>query len=355
MKTGITISAAAHVLVLAGAMVSLASPTPLSAPDVEALPVDIIPIETLTKSVEGEKTAPKEDAPAPKPTVEPPKQPEAVNTGNTDNDTKAEAKREAPEPPVEKSEAPTPASRPEPKEPTPVPTPELAPEPEPKKDIAMLLKDTPPEPEPTEESQEALTLPEKVATPKKRPAAPQPERAKTDERKKEQELAEAREKAEAEEKRKQEDAKLKAAEKKKADDARKKAVVNKAEAAAGGAKRSTKKESLGTKKGNNSTKLAQSEIDALRARLEGCWSAGILSGNPDAAKIRAQVKFKLTRAGDIDGRVKVKVTGGDRQAKAAFAISVKSAVNECAPYKLPADKYETWADVVVNFSLADML
>ena len=93
----------------------------------------------------------------------------------------------------------------------------------------------------------------------------------------------------------------------------------------------------------------------MRGRLEGCWSAGILSGNPDAAKIRAKVSFKLTKAGDIDGRVKVKVSGGDRQTKSAFAISVKSAVSECAPYKLPAEKYETWADVVVNFSLADML
>lgn len=356
MKAGFTISAAAHVLVLAGAMVSLASPTPLQAPDVEALPIDIIPFETLTKSVEGDQKAPKEDTPAPKQTVEPPKQSEAVNVGDTDNDTKAEAERKAPEPPVEKTEAPTPASRPEPKEPTPVPTPELAPKPEPKQDIALLLKKTEPQPETVQESEEALKLPEKVATPRERPTEQQLERAKTDKRKKEQEIAEAKAKAEADEKKKQDEAKLKAAEKKKADDAKKKAVVNKAEAAAGGAKRSKKKKSLGTKKGNNATKLAQSEIDALRGRLEGCWSAGILSGNPDAAKIRAQVKFKLSRDGAIDGRVKVKVTGGDRQTKAAFAISVKSAVNECAPYNnLPAEKYETWADVTVNFSLADML
>ena len=33
----------------------------------------------------------------------------------------------------------------------------------------------------------------------------------------------------------------------------------------------------------------------------------------------------------------------------------RSNSKRCAPYKLPADKYETWADVTVNFSLADML
>ncbi|MDD9910544.1 MAG: hypothetical protein OXR62_12745 [Ahrensia sp.] len=340
MKTGIAISSIAHALVLAGAMVSLASPPPMSAPDVEALPIDIIPIETLTKSVVGERTAPKLETPAPQRTTQPQTRPDAVNVGEAENDTQAQADRVAPEPPVEQTQAPAPAPRSQPQEPTPVPTPELAQEPEPRKDIAMLLREAQPEPKPTEPPEETLTLPERVATPKPRPAAPQPERARTDQRQQERDVAEAARKAQEEKER---------------NEAREKAVVNRAQEAAGGAKRSNREESLGTSRGNNANRLAQSEIDALRGRLEGCWSAGILSGNPDAAKIRAEVRFALNRAGEIDGRVRVKVTGGDRRTKAAFSISVQSAVNECAPYKLPADKYENWANVVVNFSLADML
>lgn len=341
MKAGFTISALAHVTLLAGAMVSLAAPKPLSAPDVEALPIDIVPFEELTKSVQGDKKAEPKQPPAPKATVEPPKVEQAVNVGDTDVDKKADAPKKAPAPPVEKTEAPTPEPAPRPVEkPVSVPTPKLAPEPEPKKDIALLLKENAPEqPDTTEPAEEAFEkLPQKVATPKKRPAAPKPEIAKTNDRKKtEQKEAQAKES------------------KKKKTDATKKAVVNKADANAGGAKRSKKKAGLGTKKASNSTRLAQSEIDAIRGRLEGCWSVGDLTGHPDAATMRAQAVFKLTQQGDIDGRVKVKVTGTDRSTKATLAVRVRSAVIECAPYSLPTEKYDSWSNVTVNFSLQDML
>ena len=78
--------------------------------------------------------------------------------------------------------------------------------------------------------------------------------------------------------------------------------------------------------------------------------------HPDAQKMRAKVEFKLTKSGDIDGRVKVKVTGTDRGTSATLAVNVRGTIQECAPYSnLPAEKYETWKDMVVNFSLQDML
>ena len=36
------------------------------------------------------------------------------------------------------------------------------------------------------------------------------------------------------------------------------------------------------------------------------------------------------------------------------AESAVRAVSKCAPFNLPADKYETWAEVVVNFDPSDM-
>lgn len=343
MKAGVVTSLFAHVGVLAWAVVSVAAPTPLSAPDVEALPIDIVPIEELTKSIRGAKKAPLTKKPAPKKTKSKPKVEQAVNVGDTNNDKKADAPKKFKTPPVEKTEAPAPKPKPKPvKKSTPVPTPELAPKPEPKKDIAMLLKETQqPEPDAQEPLEDAFEkLPENVAVPKTRPAAPKPEIAKTNKRKDEAKV----EKATKETKNKKKDT-----------DATKKAVVNKAKTNAGGAKRSKEKAALGTSKPSNSTRLAQSEIDAVRGRLEGCWSVGDLSGHPDAQSMRARVTFKLTRDGELDGRVKVKVSGTDRSTKATLAVRVRSAIQECAPYELPQEKFDTWSDMVVNFSLGDML
>ena len=70
-----------------------------------------------------------------------------------------------------------------------MPTPELAPEPEPKKEIAMLDKpeETPDVKETVEEAFEKL--PQKVATPKKRPTAKKPETAATNKREETKEIA----------------------------------------------------------------------------------------------------------------------------------------------------------------------
>ena len=71
--------------------------------------------------------------------------------------------------------------------------------------------------------------------------------------------------------------------------------------------------------------------------------------------MRARVTFKLTIDGRIDGLVRAKVTGTSGATRAVFSRRVKNAVKECQPYKLPPEKFDTWSDVVVNFSLTDLL
>lgn len=326
MKAGFLTSSLFHVGVLGYAMVSIAAPKPLPVPQVEALPIELVTIEAITKSVAGDRTAKVETPPAPKPSTRPEPRPEAVNAGNTANDQAADATQATKAPPVEetKAPAPEPAPRPEPEpqpkpEPVAKPAPATEPVPQEKTDIAMLVEKNQPTPEPTEPAPdpEVLKLPDRVSAPKRRPKRPPVKKA--DDR-----------------------------------DVKEKAVVNRETANAGGAKAAKKPAGLGTKKGT-AAKLAQSEIDALRGRLETCWSVADLTGHPDAASMRAQVIFKLTRSGDIDGRVKVKVSGTDRATKATLAVRVRAAVSECAPYALPPEKYETWSEVQVNFSLADML
>lgn len=341
MKAGLTSSALAHVAVIAFGIVSLAAPKQLEVPDVEALPIDIVPYEELTKSIAGAKKADPTTKPAPRPTQAPPREEPAVNVGETDIDVKADAPEDNKLPPVEKVEAPAATPDPTPPKPvTPVTTPNLAPKPKPKTDIAMLLKDSEPDTAETPEEDSPVVLPKKVAVPKKRPQREKAETAQTNKRKEEEKPTEtAKEKAEE----------------KRDTEAKKKAVLDKAKASAAGAKRSTKQAALGTQKANNASKLSQNELDALRSALEGCFNAGDLPGHQDAATMKARVTFKLTQAGDIDGLVRAKVTGTSGATRAVFSRRVKNAVKECAPYKLPADKYETWADVVVNFSLSDLL
>ncbi len=373
MKLGLVASTGIHAALLAWGMVTLASPPPLKVVDVEALPVDLVPIESITQTVKGSKKAKPSNKPAPKRTKNQNLITKAVHVGDTKTDIKAEAKKAIKAPPVEKTAVPTPAPKPPPaKKPAPAPKPKVAekPEPKPKTDIAMLTKKAQEAKPPEKTAEEAFKkLPEKVAPPKKRPEKPKPEKAEKVEKKPEKPKPEKKkpkkpEKKTAETEKKNDskkDAKKVTSKKpsdtktKKKSDATKKAVVNNADPNAGGAKSSKEKAGLGAKKSNNASKLSQSEIDAVRGRLEGCWSVSDLTGHPDAAKMRARVTFKLTKSGELDGRVKVKVTGTDRGTKATLAVRVRAAVTECAPYNLPADKYENWSNVVVNFSLQDML
>lgn len=58
MKGGLATSAVLHALVLTWALVSLGSPADFEVADVEALPVDIVPVESITQIQQGDKKAP---------------------------------------------------------------------------------------------------------------------------------------------------------------------------------------------------------------------------------------------------------------------------------------------------------
>ena len=130
------------------------------------------------------------------------------------------------------------------------------------------------------------------------------------------------------------------------------ALLNKEKPSSGGAKRSTDQASLGTNRPGNAVKLSQSEMDALRAKIQNCWS--VPAGLADAEDMRVTIRMRLDRSGLIEGNPQIEATGGEPVARRAFAESANRAVLRCAPYELPADKYETWADVVVNFDPSQM-
>ena len=350
MKLGVTLSGIAHVGIITWGLWSLSGPKPFVVAEVEALAIDIVPIEELTKAVQGKKKADLGDAPAPTPTKKPELKTPAVNVGDTKIDiasqeakekaapveaTKAPAAPESPEQPPEPKISPDPIQELVEKE-APVPTTELAALNEPK--VPLLENPADSTAETSETAEQFAKLPDNVPTPTVRPKPPKAKTAETKDRKKAETKPAKKPAAAAEAKKESTEDQIAS-------------LLNKQEPSAGGAKRSTKRAALGTKKGN-AEKLSTSEMDALRSAIESCWSVPI--GLSDAADMRVTITMHLAPDGTLEGKPTVQATGGESGARRAFSGSARRAVMKCAPYSLPADKYETWAEVVVNFDPSQM-
>jgi len=357
MKTGISTSLILHVTALAFGLVTLSAPKAHDAGDVQAMPVSIVPVESLTQLQQGDKTASVKEKPAPKETKRQDTVPEAKNTGENDVDlddvpkpvakptkveTAAAPKTEpAPKPAPEPVEVKQPEPKPEPvAQPTPAPEPTPAPDPVAE---AITAEATP---------QENLDFPAELPMPEARPQPPKPAKAaekppeKTPEKPVEK-TAEAKPEKPAKETAKapkQEDLESLTDEVA--------ALLNKQAPAGGGAKRSTQQAAIGADKPSTADKLSVSEMDALRQRLATCWS--IPAGVDDAEMLKVSVRFRLDRSGELEARPEVVRGGGASGAARTAAESAVRAVSKCAPFNLPADKYETWSEVVVNFDPSDM-
>lgn len=344
MKGSVTLSSMAHVAVLAWGLVSLSGPKPLVVADVEALPIDIVPIEDVSRAVQGEKKADLTEKPAPTPTQRPETTPDARNVGEAKNDKFSERKPEPDSitPNNQRSVAP-----PESSDPTPAPEVQPDPikelvekdEPTPTPELAALDKPAVPvteEPAPTPEASEAAAeddappLPETAPVPERRPDRPKPRTAETRERKQPENKPKPRQTASSNDSDSTED--------------QISALLNKEKQSASGAKRSTDQASLGTRQSSNAARLSQSEMDALRSQIQDCWNPPAAIG---AEELRVSVRFSLDRNGMVEGNPQVTESSGNQAADE----SARRAVLRCGQqgYRLPAEKYDAWRDVVVNF------
>lgn len=348
MKGSLATSTLLHAAVLGFALSSFSAPKTLEVEDVEAFPVNIVPIEELTQIQQGDKTAELAETSAPVPTSRPEPVPDAQNTGDNTVDLKPseaatpsprEVISEAPPKPAEKP-APTPVPAPEvtesepvvAPEPVPQPTPEPAPaEPEAAPEEVAAL---PPEPsvDPVAEAitqaapaePEFAALPSAGPVPEARPAPPKPAAA--------QETAST----------KQSDFN--------ADDVS--ALLNKQEAAGGGARRSTETAALGGSRTTRGNTLSLSEMDALRGQIQRNWN--IIPGMADGGDVRVTVTMRLDQAGNIIGQPDVSASGGSDSVRRTLAGSARRAVLKSQPFQLPAEKYDSWAEVIVNFDPSQM-
>ncbi|MEC9342992.1 MAG: TonB family protein, partial [Pseudomonadota bacterium] len=173
-------------------------------------------------------------------------------------------------------------------------------------------------------------LPESAPVPERRPEPPKPRTAGTQDRKPSREQPRREQTASSSEDESTED--------------RIAALLNKEKASSSGARRTTEQASLGTRQSSTATELSQSEMDALRSQIQECWNPPAAI---DAAELRVSVRFRLDREGRVDGDPRVTESSGNQAADE----SARRAILRCGQrgYTLPADKYEAWRDVVVNF------
>jgi len=80
-------------------------------------------------------------------------------------------------------------------------------------------------------------------------------------------------------------------------------------------------------------------------------------GLEGADSVRIKVQFRLDKSGQIVGEPQATTSGGPASTQAAMQSAAIRAVQRAqSDYLkiLPADKYDDWQEVVVNFSAADL-
>lgn len=336
MKKSLSASLVLHAAALGFGMLALSAPKPYQVADVESLPVDMVSISEYTQIVRGDRKAPPAETPAPTPTSRPDKVEDAVHVGDNS---------------VDLDKPPTPAPRPRPAEsaaasraePEPAP-PSPAPEPE-RQAAAEPAPAQPPAPAPEAETQaaekpqetEPLKLPERAPVPQARPSRQPVQTARAEERKRPERPVE-----EASLRRDEDAPEL--------DLDEVAALIDRAKASGGGARRSEQTAALGNRRDSPAAELSQSELDALRSQLEGCWNPPI--GTVGSSEFTASVQFNVDASRRLSGPPTIIRSSGNRQ----FDDSVLRAVHICNDrgFQLPEGKQSVWANIVVNFDPSGM-
>jgi outer membrane biosynthesis protein TonB len=316
MRTGYTISAIGHCLVLAYSLYSY-SAKPFDMVPMDSVTADVISDREFSQLMNGSKTALKVAKPLPV----------VDKIGERKEVVPDPAPKVTEKPEIKVAEAAPPPKLAEPKPPEPKlpePKPPEAKPPEPKP--AAALADPKPEPDP-------------IAEALKKEEAKKKEEARKEEAKKREE-AKRREEARKREENKFDIDKIQTA------------LLDKRapqrQAATGSMVNPTP--SLGSPTAN-APELSQNEIDALRAQLMGCWNPPV--GVAEAKDLVVVVRFSLNRDGSVSGEPVVT----NHASHVLFQIAAESAtraVRRCQPFRLPASKYEAWRDVEVKFDPNDM-
>ena len=94
-------------------------------------------------------------------------------------------------------------------------------------------------------------------------------------------------------------------------------------------------------------------MDALRGQIQNNWST--IAGIEGLQGMVIRVTFRLDKSGMIVGEPEVTSTGGSSLARRTMEGGALRAVLKSQPFKgLPAEKYDAWSEVAVNFDPSDL-
>jgi outer membrane biosynthesis protein TonB len=94
-------------------------------------------------------------------------------------------------------------------------------------------------------------------------------------------------------------------------------------------------------------RLAADLVDALRRRIESCWT--LPAGARDAGELQIKLQFTLNADGTLSDYPLV-MNASAHPAFEAAARSAQSAVKTCEPYNfLPIEKYDLWREIILTF------
>lgn len=94
-------------------------------------------------------------------------------------------------------------------------------------------------------------------------------------------------------------------------------------------------------------RLAADLVDALRRRIESCWT--LPAGARNAEELQIRLQFALNPDGTLSD-YPVIMNASAHPAFDAAARSAQSAVKTCEPYNfLPIEKYDLWREIILTF------
>jgi len=92
--------------------------------------------------------------------------------------------------------------------------------------------------------------------------------------------------------------------------------------------------------------------DAMLSMIKECWSPPV--GAPHAEDLIVDFEMVLNPDGSIQKVASDALTSSNSYTKAA-ASAARRAIYECAPYKLPADRFKDWHDIMLTFDPRQMM
>lgn len=291
MRAGLTISSAAHAVILGWGLIHFASVKPRE-PQLDTLPIDLVSISELTKMRTGQTKVK---------TIEPVKQVEKKDEPKTIEDLTRPLKdkevKATPPPP----QAPPPAV------------------------------ETPPKPE-KEKPEEVKETPKPVPTPPKKQAKAEP--------KKQPEKKIAKQKTPPVKTKHEFDPDKIAT-----------LLDRRAPSRKQNADEQKTNPTLGTPKGDSVT-LSMSELDAFKRHVSSCWNVLPGAGNMERAIV--ELRIMLNPDGTLAAPPQVYNKPPTAGAQATAESAIRAVIN-CAPYKmLRANTYSAWKDMILNFDPDDM-